>query len=88
MADVAVVIGLTMDVLIGLAYERRRRDCAGIAGLTRVLGVRIKRIVVADRECEVTNRRRAEFIGRGVRSFAADPGSELVRQQRGDGSLS
>ena len=88
MANIAVVIGLTMGILIGLAYESWRCNCPGVARLMRVLSVGVKRIVVPDREGEVADRRRANFFGRGVCCFAADPGFELVSQQRGDSSAS
>jgi hypothetical protein len=62
-ADVTFVVGWAMSVLIGFAHECGRRDHAGIAGVARVLIVDIERIVVADRESEVTNRREPKFPG-------------------------
>jgi hypothetical protein len=81
-ADIAVGVGRTMRVLAGLAHEGRRRDDRRIAGGARVGLVGIERIVVADRQREVTDRGAADLLGRCIADLAPDPSSKLVCQQR------
>src|SRR5713226_1464424 len=88
LTDVTVFVGLAMRVLVRLAYEGRRRDYRRIAGLARVRIVGVERIVVTHREREVANRGAPELLGRMVGELATDPGSQLVRQQRGDNLIS
>src|SRR5712692_583003 len=88
LTDVAVLVGLAMRVLVRFAYEGRRRDYRRIAGLARVRIVDVERIVIAHRKREVANRGAPELLRRMVSELATDPGSQLVRQQRGDGLVS
>src|SRR6266852_6292267 len=87
LTDIAVFVGLAMRVLVRFAYEGRRRDYRRIAGLARVRIVYVERIV-AHRKREVANRGAPQFLGRMVGELATDPGSQVVRQQRGDGLVS
>src|SRR6266849_2922797 len=88
LTDIAVFVGLAMRVLVRFAYEGRRRDYRRIAGLARVRIVDVERIVIAHRKREVANRGAPELLRRMVSELATDPGSQLVRQQRGDGLVS
>jgi hypothetical protein len=79
-ADVAVLVGRPMSVLVGLTYKGRRRDYRGIAGSARIRIIDIERVVVADCEREVADRRAPDLVRGGVADLAANPSSKLVCQ--------
>src|SRR5216684_6869734 len=78
MADVTVGVRLAMRILVGFADEGRRRDHSRITGGPRVFRVKVKPIVIANGECEITDRRPSEFLRCSVVELAPDPSLKFV----------
>ena len=81
MADIAVFVRRPVGILAGLADQGRRRDHRAIAGRLGIGIVPVERVVVAEGEREIADRRPSDRLARGIGGLPADAGAQFLGEQ-------